>query len=355
MSKREFFKQSRRENFDDSGSIRLTEVEQNAYRNVITFEAVDLAAPRYFNFKTLPENTHYGYATYFEGDSVTKVEPIKFPLYRLSDSRNEMLWHFYQTQEVVNLIQGFNEAIANAVVEQLKDTAPNLIRFLIELTEPTTGPADRIWEWVISLVSDDTQPPPAEPFIPLPIDTPHPTVIKFKADVPMRFSLRLDSWFLANPVVYIVGSVVDTDEPTEDEGEYPDRDGTGNPDGGTYGDGSESPLPLDSDPRDTPEGSFEFEPGVAYSTEYRVSGTVLGNQGDDEPYTNVLTIAQILPSGATVDASDSFLVNENGKTYYSGLVIRNSVGLDQTRIFVGVGFPKGGHTLTIIRYFETNP
>jgi hypothetical protein len=289
VAKREFFKQSRRENFDDQGSLRLTEIEQNAYRNIVTFEAVELMAPRYANFKTLPENTHYGYVTHFEGDSVTKVEGVKFPLYRLSDTRNEMLWHFYQLQEMLNLIQGFNESIANAVVEELKDSAPNLIQFVLELTEPGSGPADRVWEWLISLVDDPSNPPPSEPFIPLPIDSPHPTVIKFSSDVPMRFSLRLDSWFLANPVVYVVGSVVDSEEPTEGEGEYPDNGDTNNPAGGTHGDNAQSLPPADSDPLD-------FSPDITASdATIRFTVYPIVNGQNCQPYDKAISNFAITP------------------------------------------------------------
>lgn len=278
MVDREFFKQSRRENFDDSGSIRLTEVEQNAYRTVVTFEAVDLDGGRYFNTKTLPDNTHYGYATVFEGDSVVREVGVKYPLCRLSDTRNELLWHRYTTEELVDFIVQTSEATANATIEALSEATPDILEFAIQLFNPTSETGDRVYEWLLSLVSqpDDSQPP--EQFTALPVDTPHPTVIKFKADLPMRFSLRLDSWFLANPVVYIFGSDVDSGEPTEGEGEYPDGGDTGNPDGGSYGDGGESELPTDSDPRDK-DGSVVV---AGLTVNARISGRFVG--ADCQPF-----------------------------------------------------------------------
>jgi len=247
MTTREFFKESRLLRFDDSGSIRLSEIEQNAYRNVITFEAVDVVGFRYYNYKFNPAQSFYGNCTVFEGATASRTIPLHFIRQRLTDTRNEMLWHRYTTTEVVQFLESYSELTAS------ESSSGGAVEYLKEYVETLSDPIASAWEWVISKVIGDGSGQTDDEYIPLPVDTPHPTVVKIKCDVPCRFLLHLDSWYLVNPVVYIVGSAVDSDEPQDDGSEFPDGGGTDNPDGGAFGDGNESPLDPGSDARDKGE------------------------------------------------------------------------------------------------------
>jgi hypothetical protein len=286
LSGREFFKESRRLNFDDSGSLRLSNIEQEAYRNIVTFEAVDIQGFRYRSFKYLPSQTFLGYATVFEGASVTRAIQLGWNLQRLSDTRNTGLWNRYAVKELAELVIGTSEATANAVIQELSAATPDLIEFVIQLFEPTSAAGDAFYGWLLSLVSDPSTVPDAQEYRPLPIDTPHPTAIKVLTDVPCRFSLRLDSWYLVNPATFIVGGEVDSSEATDGEDQYGGGpDGTGNDDGGNYGDGNESSLDPNSDGRDKDLGGVPAElteDGKQYKIIYDFQGRVWREDGSEQ-------------------------------------------------------------------------
>lgn len=246
-------------NFDDEGSIRLSSIEQEAYRSIVTLEVNDVQGFRYKNFKHVPPSSFFGYCTIFEGSSVTKTVPVNYYRQRISDTRNLALWNRYAFEEVAQLVIGSSEATANAVIQELSEATPDLLEFVIQLFDPTSAAGEAFYGWLLSLVSDPSTVPDAQEYLPPPVDTPHPTVLKFQSDLPARFSFLLDSWYLVNPASFIVGGVVDSSESTDGGNEYFDG---GSPDGGSYGDGNEDDLDPGSDPRDNGNPNGVWFPGA---------------------------------------------------------------------------------------------
>jgi hypothetical protein len=283
---REFFKETRRKNFDDLGSVRLTLIEQEAYRVIVTFEAVDIDGFRYRNFKYLPTESFLGYATVFEGASVLRADPLRWNLQRLSDTRNTLLWNYYAAGELGRLVVSSSELNAKTVVEEVAEGVPPSFSYVLQLVDPVVDSVDSAVTWVLDKFGDDETQPGGTDYTPPPVDSPHPTVIKVKTDIPMRFSLIVDSWYLVNPAAFITGGLVDSDEATDGEDEFGGGpDGTGNEDGGERGDGEGSSLDPNSDPRDKDIGGIPgslTEQGKQYKIIYNFEGRTWSNDGSEQ-------------------------------------------------------------------------
>lgn len=283
---RDFFKEYRELRYTGSGSIRLTEIEHNAYRNALTLEITHIDAPRYENLKTLPNNSHFGYATFFKGSTVSDSIAIKYPKFRIFDIRNDGVWQYHQHSESMQLLSVVAteaaKGAANGVIESLGEVGANVLCFLIRLEDALPGGLSAP-QWVVDVLGCDPVPPDGaafgERYRAFPVASPFPDVVKFKADVPVSFLFRLESWYLVNPSVYIVDNPTDTGDATEGEDEYPDPDS-----GDGDGDGSEFPVPDlpdgDNDPRDY-GGGQTLPPGV--EIEFTVAPILNGQTCENFP------------------------------------------------------------------------
>lgn len=265
---RDFFKEYRELRYRNSGSISLSEIEHNAYRASLTLEITHIDAPRYGSLKTLPENTHYGYVTLFRGSTVTETIPIKYPKFRVFDIRNQGIWNYHQSTESLQLLAGGFQALINEQSSYFVAT-PGFVSFDTCRTLRFLFPpgADPVADLVLRLTgcddpfSGDGERDLSAGYRGYPVATPFPDIIKFKADVPISFLWRLETWYLVNPAVYIVDNPTDTGDETEGEDEYPTPE-----QGDGDGDGDEFPpsdaANPDSDPRDFGGGSGANAPGV---------------------------------------------------------------------------------------------
>lgn len=250
---RDFFKEYREVRYSDSGSIRLTEIEHNAYLNRLTLEVTHYDAQRAQNVKTLPENTHWGYLTALKGSSVASNTAIKFVKQRAYEHINQAIWDYHQSIENINILSSFDLEIAQIVVAKLLDEGvpiPGFEKFVV-LNEAAEDNDLPVLEWLVGIEDSGSSdfPEETDPYTAYPIASPYPDVFKFKSDIPCSFLLRLESWYLVNPAVYIVANPTDSSDATEGEDEYPTPepgDGSG---GGEEFPPSSGPDP-DSDPRD---------------------------------------------------------------------------------------------------------
>lgn len=247
---RNFNKQSRELRYSNSGSIRFSEIEHNAYRLALTLEITHIDAPRYGSKKTLPDNTHYGYVTLFKGSTVTDTISIKYPKFRVFDIINQGIWNYHEHSEALQIgtlvSSESSEFAARGILEKIGGVADTTVcvvwRFLDFLGE------DFVDRFVYNVFGCNDPNLPAngrelDKYRAFPIASPFPTVVKFKSDVPISFLWRLEAWFLVNPAVYIVDNPTDTGDDTDGEDEYPDPEfGDGD------GDGSEFPASSAPDP-----------------------------------------------------------------------------------------------------------
>lgn len=238
--------------YSDSGSIGFSEIEKNAYRLALTLEITHIAAPQYTNVKTLPPNTHFGYATLFRGSTVTDSISIKYPKFRVFDIINSGIWAYHelteskqlQSSEVAESV-AYGTDVVGLVFDWVLDSVSNAWEFVFGENEGGSGQSYRAY----------------------PVASPFPDVAKFKADIPCSFLWRLEAWYLVNPAVYIADNPSDTGDETEGEDEYPEpiRD---------------EPFPESSpagegrDPRDYSGGNpseIPFEGGQCPGVLYRVN------------------------------------------------------------------------------------
>lgn len=253
---RGFFKEYRELRYSDSGSIRLTEVEHNAYVNRLTVEITNFDAPRAINFKTLPENTHWGYLTSFKGSSVLENTPVKFVKQRVFDLTNSAIWQYHQHKENADVTTGAIQTYGNLALGELSSLGDGvgIVGILINAVEGLEDITAPVFAWLYEQVTggESLDDAPTKAYTAYPIASPFPDVFKFKSDIPLSFLFRLESWYLVNPAVYITSNPTDSGDATEGEDEYPTPlSGDGD------GDGSEFPFPdapdPDSDPRDYDE------------------------------------------------------------------------------------------------------
>lgn len=250
---RDFFKEYREATYSNQGSILLSEIEKNAYRAALTIEIVAYDAPRAINNKTLPENTHWGYATHFRGSTVTLNQPIKFVKFRAFDIINDGIWQYHQHTENVRLTKAFSESAANSILqsELLSETQTKIVDFYLQLISNLPEQIEEDLQWILSFTYRPEEPESngLQDYTGFPIASPFPDIVKFKTDIPASFKFRLETWYLVNPAVYIVANPTDTGDETEGEDEYPQPDpGDGDGDGAEFPPAS-APDP-NADPRD---------------------------------------------------------------------------------------------------------
>lgn len=262
---RDFSKVYRELQYSEQGSIRLSEIEHNAYLNRLTIEITHYDASRSVNYKTLPDNTHWGYLTSFKGSSVINSLAVKFVKQRVFEHINHGIWHYHQATESTVINKGLLENTANAILQTglLGDATSFLVRQLLEATEFVEGEINEATRWLIGYEYFTGSPPELadNSYTAFPIASPYPDVWKFKSDIPCSFKFRLESWYLVNPVVYVTANPTDTSDETEDESEYPTPD-PGNGDGGGQEFPASSAPDPSSDPRDFAEDVGEPGSGV---------------------------------------------------------------------------------------------
>lgn len=284
---RDFFKTTRSVQFDSQGSIRLTSVEQAAYRSSLTIEILAFRGQRYISYKQLPDETHWGYATFFDGSAVREKVAVKFAKQRLFEVVNDSLWHHYQATESTRLIGRTLEAVGDKIVSSggseggLLGLGRIVWDFVVEVGEL----AGKLLTWLVSLDdSDGENALGVNAYNAYPVVPKMPSLVKFLSDLPCDFTLTLESWYLTNPAVLITGSPVDTGDETDGENEYPD------PEKDTDKSGESSPDP-DSDSRDFVPLGDENSPGAS---QIRVTVPAYGNPeligGDPTTYVSVIIV-----------------------------------------------------------------
>lgn len=343
---RNFHKQDRELRYSDSGSIRFSEIEHNAYRLSLTLEITHIDAPRYGNKKTLPDNTHYGYVTIFKGSTVADMVSIKYPKFRVFDIINQGIWNHHQHTESLQtetlVSSQSTEAAARGILERIGGVADTTVcvvwRFLDFLGE------DFVDKFVYNVFGCNDPDLPEngrelEQYRAFPVASPFPTVIKFKSDVPVSFLWRLEAWYLKNPLVYIVDNPTDTSDITDGEDEYPEPES-----GDGDGDGSEFPpsdMPdSDSDPRDFSDRdsnvsgvggwlAYEFidfagvwRPGIQGGATFGYPGGIQCRPGEPSAYSMWYVWEggeRLIVASGSPTAVRSFRVQteENGETLYN--------------------------------------
>lgn len=285
---RDFTKVYRELRYENSGSIRLSEIEHNAYLQRLTIEITHFDAYRSINYKTLPENTHWGYCTLFKGSSVSDNVPIKFAKQRVFERINEGIWNYHEACETVELTRSLTESTGNSILqsELLENAQQKTVDFYLDLIGNLPGQIEEDLKWILSFTYRPGDDPEMskKAYTAFPIASPFPDVFKFQTDIPASFLFRLESWYLVNPTVYIVSNPTDTSDETEDEGEYPTPQ-AGDGDGA----GQEFPEPSerdpDSDPRDYTNGDFGEEGTWTVTLHYFDAGNNPPcNQVPDRPF-----------------------------------------------------------------------
>ena len=262
---RDFVKVYREVRYSNQGSIRLSEIEHNAYLNRLTLEITHFDSYRSINYKTLPDNTHWGYLTSFKGSSVTNNLAVKFAKQRVFEHINQGIWNYHSAEENVRLTKGFSESAANSILESelLEEAQTKAVDFYLELISNLPEQIEEDLQWILSFTYRGEGEPPTsnQDYTAFPVASPFPDVFKFLSDIPCSFLFRLESWYLVNPAIYITSNPTDTSDETEDESEYP----TPEPGDGS-GQGQEFPPAgapdPGSDPRDFADDVGEPGTGV---------------------------------------------------------------------------------------------
>lgn len=261
---RDFTKKYREVRYSNQGSIRLSEIEHNAYLNRLTLEITHFDAYRSVSYKTLPDNTHWGYATFFKGSSVTNNVAVKFSKQRIFEHINQGIWHHHSAQENLRLQKSFAESAANSILqsELLEDAQSKAVDFYLQLISNLPDQIEEDLRWILSFTyrGEGEETPSNEDYTAFPVASPFPDVVKFLSDVPCSFLFRLESWYLVNPAIYITSNPTDSEDATDDEGEYPSPDPGDGSGAGENFPPSSAPSP-NSDPRDY-EGGLEEGTGT---------------------------------------------------------------------------------------------
>jgi hypothetical protein len=271
---RDFHKEYRELRFTTSGSFELSEIEHNAYLQRLTVQIDEIDSQRYLNRKTLPDHSHYGYLTMFKGTSVIERLPVEFPKQRVFERINQGLWDYHQqTESLVMTITALSktmQSVANAIIERADEgwgTADicKLNRFLDTFEDPL----DPLAFFIIGCSDDlpSVQTRDVSEYRGFPVASPFPDIFKFKGDIPLSFRFRLESWYLVNPVIYIVDNPTDTSDETEGENEYPEPEiGDGDGEGNEFPD--PDPRQSGRDPRDY--GETGVDPTIQVQIRYLV-------------------------------------------------------------------------------------
>jgi len=348
---RDFFKEYREERYSNSGAIRLTEIEHNAYVNRLTVEITHFDAPRAINYKTLPENTHWGYLTGFKGSSVITNTPVKFVKQRVFDLTNNAIWQYHQHKECVDVITGAVQSYGNLALGELSDLGDGvgvvgIFINAIEGLEDLTAPA---FSWLYEQVTGNESPEdvPTKAYTPYPIASPFPDVFKFKSDIPVSFLFRLESWYLVNPLVYIVANPTDTGDETAGENEYPEpQPGDGD------GDSQEFPQSSPNDPRnDERDGGQRPAPelieGVVYTWDAVVTGIALSAGGQIITFTEAVEFQSVVNGQPfTGTTTGNRLLTFAGEGWFGGVNILNRFGQVITTVLPGTGFRANSVSIT---------
>lgn len=349
---RDFTKVYRELRYANEGALRLSEVEHNAYLNRLTVEVTHYDANRAINYKTNPENTHWGYLTSFKGSSVIDSKAVKFVRQRVYENINQGIWNYHQNTENFRLGNSANVAIANEIIGQLLDESIPFpgIQTLLQLIESFEDGAPGIVKWLFAIDDADDSDGPTESadYTAFPIASPYPDVFKFKADIPVSFLFRLESWYLVNPAVYITANPTDTSDETEGEDEYPEPQ-AGDGDGDSQEFPESSPNDPENDPRDGGQKPTPpLEPGTGYTWNGAFSGVLLGGGGQPENYTAGVTFSALgnqFPF--TARATSQAIISKDGETFYSGLEVLDRFGQVIGVFYQGTGFRAGAHTISV--------
>lgn len=225
---RDFKKTYREVRYENQGSLRLTNIEHNAYLNRLTVEITHYDAYRSVSYKTLPDNTHWGYLTSFKGSAVVNNLAIKFAKQRAYEKINHAIWQYHQSTENISILSSFIQQASNSVLGELSSVADGIgiIGLLINAVEGLENITEPAFEWLIEQVTGEEFTPdnPGKTYSAYPVASPFPDVFKFKSDIPCSFLFRLESWYLVNPAVYALSNPIDSEDATDDEGEYPNPD-----------------------------------------------------------------------------------------------------------------------------------
>lgn len=262
---REFIKKYREVQYTEQGSLILSETEHNAYLNRLTIEITHVDAPRSVNYKTLPDNTHWGYLTTFKGSSVINSLAVKFVKQRVFEHINQGIWHYHQATENTRVNRATVQTASNAIVEAAIPPGQviRIIRILIAAKQIIIDPFIDGLDWIFEYDFGEDEPEENTDtnYTGFPVASPFPDIFKFKADVPVSFKFRLESWYLVEPGIYEISNPTDTSDETEDEDQYPEPT-PGDGDGGGQEFPAASAPPSGADPRDFAEDVDQPGTGV---------------------------------------------------------------------------------------------
>ena len=304
---RDFEKRYREVRYETEGSIRLSEIEHNAYLNRLTLEVTHFNAYRAISFKTNPDSTHWGYLTSFKGTAVSENIPIKFARQRVFERINQGIWNYHQATEYVRLTKAFAESGANSILqsELLEGVQTKAVDFYLRLIANLPEQIEEDLQWILSFTYRPDPPDSTEnqDYTAFPLASPFPDVWKFKADVPVSFIFRLESWYLVNPAVYILSNPSDTSDETEDEDEYPSP--TPTPEGSPN---NQFPPSSEPDPNSDPRDFTDEEVG--------------NPNAPGVTAVRVFCVAYPDPNGSTETVSYNFIIfNVEGKAVPSDVTI----------------------------------
>lgn len=269
---RDFEKRYREVRYESEGSIRLTEIEHNAYLNRITLEVTHYDGYRAVNYKTNPDNTHWGYVTSFKGTSVTANLPVKFSKQRIFELINQGIWNYHQHSESLNIATATTQSGVNSLISGgvLGEATEALVKLFVKAKDSLGNSLENAAAWLVGYepIVSGTGGEPDYSYTAFPIGSPFPDVFKFKSDIPVSFLFRLESWYLVNPAVYIVANPTDSGDETAGEDEYPNPEQSPE---GSPGNGfpPSSPPDPNSDPRDFDNGDVS-DPNAPGITTVRV-------------------------------------------------------------------------------------
>lgn len=349
---RDFTKVYRELRYAGEGAFRLSEVEHNAYLNRLTIEVTHYDASRSVSYKTNPENTHWGYLTSFKGSSVISNIPVKFVRQRVYENINQGIWDYHNAEESADVITGAIQFFGNLALGELSSVGDGvgvvgILINAVEGVELLTAPA---FAWLYEQITGEESPEdvPTKAYTPYPIVSPFPDVWKFKADIPISFLFRLESWYLVNPAVYITSNPTDTSDETEGEDEYPQPD-EGDGDGDSQEFPTSSPNNTENDPRDGGQKpAAPLQPGTSYVWSGQFSGTLLGGSGSPETYAAAVSFNALGNQDPfTARATSQFLISRNGESFFSGLEVLDRFGQVIGVFYQGTGFRAGAHTITV--------
>jgi len=321
---RPFIKEEREVQYRDQGSVVLTDRERSAARLIVTIDILSVTVEEYRNDRYVPPDGFYGYMTFFRGAAVWRKMSVDFPKQRVWDEINWLLWLYYTARETVTLImEGFSEIVAdigegvNNLLEEVE--RPSVVASAFSWFFRKTG---EVWEFFFG--EEDESAEESSFYIPLPIPSPHPDIIKFKAASPGQFRIRVEGWHYESALAQSLNPPVDVSDPTEGEDQYssPAKNSPDDP----YS-GLPNPSPLDplADPRDV-RGSEDPDEGT--SVEFSV--VLIANPGGcgQTTYTGRRTWENAAPGPYTArpGESDQAATAICGRQLYRGWLIEASNG-----------------------------